>query len=244
MRPCLGRSAVRRRMTATLTLLALGSVAAAVMPGTSSAAAPITSPAGAPATSPATAPATAAPTAAPAASPTATPATAVPAAAPSATKHGLSAGCLPHGAGYLRARIRGAIDLDIDWRNAQLECEGGARPSGGGILVSFAGPLPRSGKRVRMIFGIGGTGEGRSGRALPTNVTVIFEGERRLFSTRGENKCTVDNLRQEKLGPPGGAARSYRVVARGFCFEPVSDMIRNERIVISRFDFAGRIAFP
>ncbi len=163
---------------------------------------------------------------------------------PGALKPGPSSGCLPSGGGYLRARIRGAVDLDIDWRNAQLECEGGTRPSGGGILLSFAGPLPHHGQRMRMIFGIGGTVEGRAGRALPTNVTVIFEGERRLFSTRGDDKCTVDTLRQERLAPPAGAVRNYRIVARGFCFEPVSGMLRNERIVISRFDFAGRIALP
>ncbi len=165
-------------------------------------------------------------------------------AAAGTAKGSATTGCLPNGAGYLRARIRGAVDLDINWRNAQLECEGGSRPSGGGIILSFAGPLPRSDKRMRIIFGIGGAAEGHAGRALPTNVTVIFEGERRLFSTRGDDKCTVDNLRQERLGPPGGAVRRYRVVARGFCFEPVSDMIRNERIVISRFDFAGRTVFP
>jgi hypothetical protein len=152
-------------------------------------------------------------------------------------------GCLPNGSGYLRARIRGALRLDLDWHGGELECEGSARPGGRGIRLSFAGPLRRS-ERLRLIFGIGGTGEGRAGRALKTNVTVILEGERRLFSTGGDDKCTVDDLEQQPLGPPGGAERSYRVVARGFCFEPASDLIRNERIVISRFDFAGRIAFP
>ena len=155
-----------------------------------------------------------------------------------------AAGCLPRGAGYLRARVRGAVNLDVDWHGAQLQCEGGARPGGRGIRLSFAGPLPRSGALMRLIFGIAGTGEGRAGRALPTNVTVIFEGERRLYSTRGDDKCTVDSLTQKRLGPPGAAVRRYRVVARGFCFEPVSDMMGNDRIVISRFDFAGRIDFP
>ncbi len=153
-------------------------------------------------------------------------------------------GCLVNGAGYLRARIRGAVRLDIDWHGVELQCEGSARPDGSGIRLSFAGPLPRSRARMRMIFGIAGASEGRPGRALPTNLTVIFEGERRLYSTRGDDKCTVDSLLQEPLGPAGGAARSYRVVARGFCFEPVSDLIRNDRLFISRFDFAGRIAFP
>jgi hypothetical protein len=151
-------------------------------------------------------------------------------------------GCLPDGSGYLRARIRGAVSLDIDWHNAELECEGGVRPAGHGIRVAFAGPVRPTGRRLRMIFGIGAVGAGRAGRELPTNVTVIFEGERRLYSTESEDKCTVDRLTQQRLGRRGGAIL-YRVVARGFCFEPLTGMIRAGRIVLSRFDFAGRIAY-
>jgi len=36
-------------------------------------------------------------------------------------------GCLPSGNGYLHARIRGALNLDIDWDNAEIECDGGPR---------------------------------------------------------------------------------------------------------------------
>ena len=39
-----------------------------------------------------------------------------------------SAGCLAAGNGFLRARIRGALNLDIDWKNAELECDGSERP--------------------------------------------------------------------------------------------------------------------
>jgi hypothetical protein len=45
-------------------------------------------------------------------------------------------GCLPSGNGYLRARIRGALDLDIDWGNAEIECDGGPRPDGSGVRVT------------------------------------------------------------------------------------------------------------
>src|SRR6185437_10960978 len=40
------------------------------------------------------------------------------------------AGCLPGGNGYLRARIRGALNLDIDWHNNEIECDGEPRPNG------------------------------------------------------------------------------------------------------------------
>jgi hypothetical protein len=154
-----------------------------------------------------------------------------------------TSGCLTSGNGYLRARIRGALNLDINWKNAEIECEGGARPDGSGIRISFAGPKSSDGRRVRMVFGVGSASEGTQGDALPTNLTVIFEGEKRLFATRGEDKCTVDKLQQERVGDPGSPDRSYRVVARGFCVAPASAIDGEERIVVTRFDFAGRVTF-
>jgi hypothetical protein len=152
-------------------------------------------------------------------------------------------GCLQSGNGYLRARIRGALNLDIDWHNAEIECEGGARPDGSGIRVSFAGPLHSDGRRLRMVFGVGTSKEGLSGHALPTNLTVIFEGEERLFATRGDDHCTVDELQQERLGTPGGTTRAYRIIARGFCISPASALNGDGRILVSSFDFAGRAVF-
>jgi hypothetical protein len=152
-------------------------------------------------------------------------------------------GCLQSGNGYLRARIRGALNLDIDWHNSEIECEGGARPNGSGIRVSFAGPLQSDGRRLRMVFGVGAAKEGRPGREMPTNLTVIFEGEERLFATRGEDRCTVDELEQERLGALGGPRRSYRIVARGFCIDPASTLNGDGHILVSRFDFAGTATF-
>jgi hypothetical protein len=152
-------------------------------------------------------------------------------------------GCLQSGNGYLRARIRGALNLDIDWHNSEIECEGGARPNGSGIRVSFAGPLQSDGRRLRMVFGVGAAKEGRPGREMPTNLTVIFEGEERLFATRGQDRCTVDELEQERLGALGGPRRSYRIVARGFCIDPASTLNGDGHILVSRFDFAGTATF-
>jgi len=154
-----------------------------------------------------------------------------------------SSGCLPGGNGFLRARIRGVLNLDVDWRNAELECEGAARPDGSGIRLSFAGPLRSDGRRLRMVFGVARAAEGAPGSALPTNLTVIFEGETRLFATRGDDKCTVDKLEQERVGAVGGDVRSYRVVASGFCTEPANSLNDKERIVVSSFDFAGRLTY-
>jgi len=153
------------------------------------------------------------------------------------------AGCLTAGNGYLRARIRGALNLDIDWKNAELECDGSERPNGRGIRLSFAGPLRAGGRRMRMVFGVATAAEGAAGRALPTNLTVIFEGEQRLYTTRGDDRCTVDQLQEERVGALGANVRSYRVVARGFCVLPANALGRAEHILVTRFDFAGRVDF-
>ncbi len=152
-------------------------------------------------------------------------------------------GCLPNGNGYLRARIRGALQLDINLHNAELECDGGARPDGSGIRVSFAGPMRTDGRRLRMVFGVASATEGQQGHALRTNLTVILEGEQKVFATRGDDKCTVDQLTQERLGTPGGSRRAYRVTARGFCIVPISALQGAGEIVVSRFDFAGNVTF-
>jgi len=154
-----------------------------------------------------------------------------------------SAGCLPGGNGYLRARIRGALNLDIDWHNNEIECDGGPRPNGSGLRMSFAGPQHADGRRLRMVFGVSEAKEGAQGRELPTNLTVIFEGEQRLYATRGDDRCTVDKLEQERLGALGGPRRSYRIVASGFRISPASTLDGKGRILVTRFDFAGNAVF-
>jgi hypothetical protein len=157
-------------------------------------------------------------------------------------------GCLGAGDGYLRARVRGALDLDLNWKNAEMQCAGGPRPPGkdnkrNGVRVSIGGPLRDATHRIRLVFGIAGVGEGGGGTALRTNVTVLFEGESRVFATQGDDKCTVDSLAQERVETLGPGTAVYRVVARGFCIGPATSLSREERVFLTSFDFAGRVEF-
>jgi hypothetical protein len=163
--------------------------------------------------------------------------------APPGQPPGAASGCLPAGNGYLRARIRGALNADINWHNGEVECDGGPRPDGSGIRVSFAGPKRADGHRLRLVFGVDAAREGRGGRDLPTNLTVIVEGAQRLYTTRGEDHCTVDSLNQQRLPAPAGKPRRYRVVARGFCVAPANTLNNAEHILVSSFDFAGSAVY-
>jgi hypothetical protein len=201
---------------APVTALALG--LSALLPGTASASPPASGP-----------PIVMPPSALPG------PAGAPPAAAPR--------GCLPAGNGYLRARIRGALNLDLDWHNAEIECDGGPRPDGSGVRVSFAGPKRPDGHRLRLVFGVNAAREGHAARDLPTNLTLIVEGAQRLYTTRGEDHCTVDSLVEQRLPTPGRKPRTYRIVARGFCLAPASTLNNAEHILVSSFDFAGTAVY-
>jgi hypothetical protein len=171
--------------------------------------------------------------------------TAAPSANPASDK---SAGCFAVGGGYLRARMRGALDLDLNWGNAEMLCEGGPRPPGkdntrNGVRVSIAGPAQADGHRLRLVFGIAGVGEGGGGQSLRTNVTILFEGEQRIYATQGDDKCTIDSLTQERVEVLGPGRAVYRVNARGFCLGPATSLAGTERVILTSFDFAGRVEF-
>lgn len=160
----------------------------------------------------------------------------------------MHAACLPGERGYLRASLRGEIEADLDWRGAPLQCEGGARPDGRGVRLSFLGPANAGGHRLRLVFGIATRpGQPRT-TAAATNVTVIVEGEQRLFTTRGDGRCAIDTVVQEPLpladaGGHAGALHEYRVAARGYCIDPATTLDGGGRLYINRFDFAGVARF-
>jgi hypothetical protein len=153
--------------------------------------------------------------------------------------------CLPGGKGFMRARLSGVIKTEIAWGN-DTDCSGAVRPTDGGIRMRFAGDIPvdkGSKERLVLVFGISGLREGQSAQTLGVNLTVIREGSGQFYSTRGEDKCTLDKVTREPLVGIPHRSRSYRLVARGFCTEPARAVRGEGVILLSRFDFAGRVDF-
>ena len=150
--------------------------------------------------------------------------------------------CLPDGRGYLRARISGVVKAELDWGNEGTECTGAVRPDGG-IRVRFSRNDPAEGGRLVLLFGIAGLREGKAAKALPVNVTVIREGKGEFYSTQGDNKCTLDEVKQEPIVGIPHRSRSYRITARGFCTNPARAVRGDGVILLSRFDYVGRVDF-
>lgn len=164
---------------------------------------------------------------------------AVAASAPTAAP----SGCVGTKPAFLRAQLRGALEADLNWSGVALACEGSARPNGEGVRISLAGPLDASGRTLRMLIGVPTLPGAANAAGLPANVTLIIEGDKKVYSTRGDAKCTLDSLTQEAL--PGGSeyAHPYLISGRGFCVDPASSLDEHERVFINRFDFAGRADF-
>ncbi len=157
-----------------------------------------------------------------------------PAQAPGA----LPANCLESGDGYLRAKLGGAIEANIDWPNSGTRCQGEPKDKPPGVRLSFqrvAGGSPD----LLFVFGITGVREGRPARAAGVNVTVIVQGTSRIYGTLGDSRCTVDSLTQRPLKSKG----SYRLEARGFCTQPAHAVRGTDAVLVSTFEFAGLVAF-
>jgi hypothetical protein len=152
-----------------------------------------------------------------------------------------AAKCLPSGNGYLRARLSGALSTELNWGNDGTECTGAVRPTDGGIRMRFS-RAERTGRLV-LVFGIAKLPEGKAAHNLPVNVTLIREGAGEFFSTQGDDKCTLDAVTQDVIVGIPRRARSYQVTVRGFCTEPARAVRGKGAVLLSRFDYSGRVDF-
>jgi hypothetical protein len=150
--------------------------------------------------------------------------------------------CLPAGDGYLKARLAGALNAELSWGNEGTECTGAVRPTDGGIRMRFTA-TNTDGEKLILVFGIATLREGKAAKTVPVNITVIREGAGEFYGTQGDDKCMLDDVIQQPIVGIPHRSRSYRIVARGYCTEPARAIRGKGAILISRFDYAGRVDF-
>ena len=175
-------------------------------------------------------------------------ATAAPPANPAAESARTRPGCFAAGDGYLRARMRGALDLDLDWKNARDAMRGRPAAPGkngsNGVRVSIGGPAARRwpshphGIRHRRA-----SAKGAAARLCAPMSPSCSKANSRIFATQGDDKCTVDSLTQQRVEMLGPGRAVYRVVARGFCLGPATSLSRERTGVPHQLRFCrpGRI---
>ncbi len=150
--------------------------------------------------------------------------------------------CLPDAAGFLSMRLRGSIEEEIRWLEPELDCTGMSRPDGRGLRLRFAGPLADGGT-LAVVFAAPELGMGVSGRGVPVNVTLLDEAGQHIYGTMGDSRCTFDSVDQQPLPEAPLPPHTFRVSARGFCTVPARAVDGDGSILLTRFEFAGRVTF-
>jgi hypothetical protein len=164
------------------------------------------------------------------------------AAAPETADTGASPmGCTAASEGYLKARLQGAIDAELDWSDAASQCRGVPRPSGDGVRFLFRGTIAGDPHPMLVLIGAGPLRAGESTRNVPANVTLIREDADEVFATRGDDRCALDEVTQVAVG--GARERLYRVTGRGYCTQPARAMAGDGAVLLSRFDFVSIVDF-
>lgn len=149
--------------------------------------------------------------------------------------------CAPASEGSLRARLQGAIDAELDWSAPQMaQCLGGPRPQGDGLRLVYKGTV--DGAPLLLVIGVAGLARATpSARNVPANVTLVREGTGAFYSTQGDDKCALDEVRQE---PVAGHDGRYRLSARGYCTQPARALGGDGAVLVTRFDATALVDYP
>ena len=147
--------------------------------------------------------------------------------------------CLPGRDGFITMRLRGSIEQEVHWTEPALACTGMARPDGKGLRVRFAGTL--DGGELAVVFAAPELAIGSSARGVPVNVTLLDGAGERIYGTQGDSRCEFDSVEQRPIEDSTRPGRSYRISARGFCVAPARALDGDGSVLLTRFDFAGRV---
>lgn len=147
--------------------------------------------------------------------------------------------CLPGEDGFITMRLRGSIEEEVHWTEPALECTGMSRPDGKGLRVRFAGVI--AGGQLAIVFAAPELAIGHSARSVPVNVTLLDGSGERIYGTQGDGRCEFDAVEQESIEDGSLPGRSFRISARGFCVAPARALDGEGSVLLTRFDFAGRV---
>lgn len=138
--------------------------------------------------------------------------------------------------GYLTTELFGAIQAELQWSAAELECEGMARPDGEGARLRFAGAF--DGRRIAIIIALPELRRGITGKELATTVTVIEEGSGRFFSTADQDICWTDVAELQTVDESNGR---YRISGQLYCVAPLTQVNGGSDILVRDLEFRGQL---
>jgi hypothetical protein len=146
--------------------------------------------------------------------------------------------------GLFEAEIFGAIETRLEWRDADLECEGMPRPHGKGARLRFAGTGNADGENLDLAFIIAlpDLEQGQSGRELPAGVTLMEESAGKFFSTPEPSTCWADITHHDLLqGDQADAGTRYRIGGSLYCVSPLAEVNGARNVTFTDVRFTGQL---
>ena len=138
--------------------------------------------------------------------------------------------------GLVRATVFGALNGEVHWTGEQMDCEGMPRPGGAGVRLRFAGIA--DGIPLAIIIGVDGILPEETAVELPTNVTLIEEGQGRFFSTSDLDACWTDVERQVAIDADSGR---YAIDGKLYCISPLAEVNGSGSVSIPEMQFSGLV---
>ncbi len=140
-------------------------------------------------------------------------------------------------AGELSVDLFGAISGQVRWTADVLRCEGMPRPDGAGARLRFAGPFGPDEQPIAFIVAVPSLQQGATGSELPSNVTLIAEGQGRFFSTPDLEDCWTDISSQTPLEVEG----TFSIEGQIYCIAPLPEVNGGGSVSIDEFTFSGLV---
>ena len=147
--------------------------------------------------------------------------------------------CSRESDGFIRGRLYGAVELNVDWHGADMNCEGMLRPDGKGIRLLFAS---RQGREDRLVFVIGVDGEidRLPDEERVANVTIIDEIDGRFFSTGGNDRCWTTIHKVESI--VGETFPAFQIAGELYCSGGLPSLSDRGSVTLDDLRFSGRLA--
>lgn len=114
------------------------------------------------------------------------------------------------------------------------------RPDDAGARIRLSGPVRNDGeaKTLTFILGLPDLVAGQTGAELPTNVTLVEEGNGRFFGTPDTSSCWTDVTTHRLIE---GSENEYAIGGNLYCVSPLAELNGSASVTFTGLSFTGRL---
>jgi hypothetical protein len=145
--------------------------------------------------------------------------------------------CVMDQNGYLRGKLFGQIQAELDWHGDNMRCDGMYRPEGQGIRLVFDEHLDEDLPGLLIVIGIADAVPGSEVKDAPANITIIDQSRGLFFSTQEEPRCWTTLTSQLLL--TGTTEETWRMNGQLYCASALAALTGNGTVTLDDIEFSG-----